>query len=316
MQAIVRLVPTVSPSAGRGHLARALALAESSWPDEIDLEMEMVVSALSPREQGRADAASIRLVSPRERPSPSAIVVIDGPDASHAAKRFGPNRLVVFDDAQAFNGRADLVVQPSARDWRGPGDANRVVAGYEWIPIGASWRRLINGRSSLASALPPTVLVCFGGSDPNGVTARLGPAVAAGREWMTTIVVGYGYAGSQVPEAAVVRDPPDLAERMAVADLAVISAGTLKFEVAAIGTPALLVGVADDQLTVGPAFASTGAARWLGDGRRLRQDRLGLATADLVADHSARQRMAVAGPSVVDGRGGDRLAAAILAITA
>jgi spore coat polysaccharide biosynthesis predicted glycosyltransferase SpsG len=166
--------------------------------------------------------------------------------------------------------------------------------------------------------------VCFGGSDPARVTERLAPALVAraarathdgadsAAAWSVEVIVGAGYGGGDPVDLALVRDPADLAERLAAADLVVIGAGTMKFEAACLGRPALLVAVADDQLRVGPAFAATGAADWLGDGRTLDPDRLADAVAELIGEPGRRAEMGRRGGEVVDGRGAERLALAIL----
>jgi spore coat polysaccharide biosynthesis predicted glycosyltransferase SpsG len=164
----------------------------------------------------------------------------------------------------------------------------------------------IGGRSS--------VLVCFGGSDPFGVTARLGPTLATDRRWETEIVVGSGYAGPGVEAATLRRDPPDLPRLLAGCDVAVLGAGTMKFEAACLGRPAILVAAADDQLEIGREFAATGAAVWLGDGRVVGPAALNEAVAALLADEPGRTAMGRRAIEVVDGRGADRVAAAILSL--
>jgi spore coat polysaccharide biosynthesis predicted glycosyltransferase SpsG len=244
--------------------------------------------------------------------------VIDRPDPDAAAEAYPSSRRVVFDDVGVFSGEAAIVVQPSGDRWLGPGHAGRVLAGYRWVPIGMAWRRRIarvDEASHVQRDAHPRVVVCFGGSDPDGVTARLAPILAVDRRWSATIVVGHGYRGERPPGTDIRTDPDDLPALVAGADLALISAGTIKFEVAALGRPALLVGVADDQRDVGPAFAETGAARWIGDGRTLEPEVVRDAVAACLMDAADRAAMSAAGPSVIDGRGADRLAAEIAALT-
>jgi spore coat polysaccharide biosynthesis predicted glycosyltransferase SpsG len=112
----------------------------------------------------------------------------------------------------------------------------------------------------------------------------------------------------------VVQDPADLDRRLATASLVVSGAGTMKFELALLGRPMILLAVADDQLPVGPAFAATGAARYLGDGRTIDPTTVAAEVATLVADGPARAAMSSRGPTVVDGRGADRIADAVLGL--
>jgi spore coat polysaccharide biosynthesis predicted glycosyltransferase SpsG len=113
-------------------------------------------------------------------------------------------------------------------------------------------------------------------------------------------------------DAQVLRDPTDLDRLLATASLVVSGAGTMKFELGLLGRPMILLAVADDQRPVGPAFAATGAARYLGDGRTIDPATVAAEVATLVADGPARAAMASRGPTVVDGRGADRIADAVL----
>ena len=246
---------------------------------------------------------------------PEAVVVVDLPDVADAESLAAAERLAVFDDRDAFDGEAALIVQPSMPAWTGPGRAGRVLAGFEYAPVA---RVFVDGRvagSPDPAPGPVEVLVCFGGSDPALVTQRLAPVLASGDDWRTTTIVGADYAGDLdgLP-AGLVRDPSDLPARLARADVAVIGAGTMKFEVACLGRPALLLAVADDQLAAGPPFAATGAADYLGDGRTIDPERVRDAVSALVADDARRAEMGRIAAGVVDGRGAERLAAAILSL--
>jgi spore coat polysaccharide biosynthesis predicted glycosyltransferase SpsG len=88
----------------------------------------------------------------------------------------------------------------------------------------------------------------------------------------------------------------------------------MKFEVAYLGRPAILLAAADDQLRVGPAFAATGAAIYLGDGRSVDPDVVVGAIRTLLADEPGRARMSAIGRELVDGDGSTRTAARIASL--
>jgi UDP-2,4-diacetamido-2,4,6-trideoxy-beta-L-altropyranose hydrolase len=90
----------------------------------------------------------------------------------------------------------------------------------------------------------------------------------------------------------------------------------MKFEVACLGRPAILLAVADDQLDVAPVYARTGAADYLGDGRTANPDGIRSAVAGLLADAPRRAAMAATAVGLVDGEGADRIALAILDLIA
>ncbi len=194
------------------------------------------------------------------------------------------------------------------------------MEGYAYAPVAGTFVRLRErtvgrpGAVAVAHATPRTVLVCFGGSDPEGVTERLADALDGAPAWRASAVVGSDHRAVGPLPIEVVRDPPDLAERLASCDLALIGGGTMKFEVACLGRPAILLAVADDQLAVGPAFAATGAALWLGDGRTTDPHSVRAFVDELVTDDVRLRAIATRARSVVDGRGADRIADAILGV--
>ncbi|HEY3165561.1 MAG TPA: hypothetical protein VGJ71_14455 [Candidatus Limnocylindrales bacterium] len=308
----IRLVVTAAPDEGRGHLARAIGLAGAIRRRDttVPLELEILRGATSERERHLLAERGIILASGMENGRD--VTIVDLPDPNEVAGLVGP--LFVFDDRELFAGQAAVVVQPSMPSWSGRAAADRVLVGYEYAPLDE--RYLALGEAAVgAEDRVLTLLVCFGGSDPDDVTGRVGPALVGDDRWRTTIVVGAGYRGSveHGPAAAtVVRDPEDLPGRLASCDLAVLGAGTMKFEAAFLGRPAILLAAADDQLPVGPAFAATGAAIYLGDGRTIAPKLVTEVVEGLAGDDPARRAMGRRAREVVDGRGGERLAAAIL----
>jgi spore coat polysaccharide biosynthesis predicted glycosyltransferase SpsG len=217
-----------------------------------------------------------------------------------------------MDDGDRFTGAAAIVIQPSQGRWAGPGRAGRILAGYGVVPLATTFKNL----RTTSSGRPPgpgtaSVLACFGGSDPARVTERLAGSLS-GRGWDLDLVIGASYSGStQGWPVEPIRDPADLPQRLAAADVVVLAAGTMKFEAACLGRPAILLAVADDQLAVGPPFAATGAAVFLGDGRIVDPGLVHAAIADLVEDGERRAAIGRRAAELIDGDGADRIAAAM-----
>jgi spore coat polysaccharide biosynthesis predicted glycosyltransferase SpsG len=313
----VHLVAAGGSGQGGGHVSRMLALAEALAARGLGVSVTILGGSL----QGEAArrAGKLRL---NETPIPDrGIVVADLPNPVEAIGLAPADRLVVFDDRDAFSGTAAIVVQPSQGVWEGPGHGDRVLAGYDYVPLAKHYRELRDDPPSAADRDEEgrhRIVFCLGGSDPALVTERLAPSLLAGPakdepEWSISVIVGSGHhlpaAGSTIP---VLVDPADLPDRLAAAELAIVGAGTMKFEVACLRVPAILAGVADDQLAVGRAFAATGSAVWLGDGRTLDPAELRRATIRILRDRAARDAMATRAGQTVDGRGAERLADAIL----
>ncbi len=311
----VRLVTSAGAGEGRGHVSRTVTLAEAIRGAGASVRVELLRGELSDRDRDR-----LRAIAADMRPPDSVVddaVLVDLPDPNEIAGRWPASRLAIFDDSNLLTSSAAVVVQPSLARWGGSTVANRVLEGYAFAPIRSTLRRLAAQR--LAEAVPPQVVVCFGGSDPWDLSARIAPAVASAGSWSTVAVLGTGYQG-RLRETGdeggaglrMLRDPPDLDRRLATATVALIGAGTMKFELAVLGRPAILVAAAEDQLPIAAPFAATGAARYLGDGRELDPAAIGEAVAALMADEPARIVMASRARAAVDGQGADRIAAAVL----
>lgn len=306
----IRLLATAGPAEGQGHLARALALAEALVELDLAVSLELLRGEPTDRQAERLAELGVALGG---RPVEAAVVV-DLPDPNEGARDVAPDRLVVFDDRERFAGEACLVVQASLPRWSGRGRAAAVLEGYAYAPLARAVRDL-RVRATEAPRRPPRVLVCFGGSDPDRVTARIAGALSGEGRWKLEVIVGARYHGSTEAWPVVpLRDPPDFAARLAACDLAVIGSGTMKFEAACLGRPAILLAAADDQRPTGPPFAATGAALYLGDGRSIDPAEVRVAVERLVADGAARARMGERARAVVDGEGSARVARAIAAL--
>jgi UDP-2,4-diacetamido-2,4,6-trideoxy-beta-L-altropyranose hydrolase len=313
----VHLVTAGGPADGGGHLSRAVAMAEALTGAGARVSLEILRGAPTRSQAGRLRELGVGAGGA----AANAAILVDLPDPNEIGARWPAERLAVFDDREWFRGAAALVIQPSLATWSGFADAGGVLGGYDYAPIRSSLRRL--AAEPPPEATPTEVVVCFGGSDPADVGARVVPAIAAGGAWSTVAIVGPGYrgrldefgrAGSPI-DLNVLRDPPDLEPRLAAATLVVSGAGTMKFELALLGRPMILLAVVDDQLPVGPPFAGTGAAEYLGDGRTIDPAAVVAAVTGLMADQPARASMAARGRAIVDGRGADRVAAALLELT-
>jgi spore coat polysaccharide biosynthesis predicted glycosyltransferase SpsG len=310
------VLATAGASEGRGHLARALALAEAA--DEMGIATRIALSRGKPSaaELARALATGAVFTEAAELMQREGPFVVDLPDPNEVDLR-RLSEATVFDDSELLGAPARVVVQPSVPVWTPShgGSAATLLCGFAYAPLGRAVRAAIGTRTGGAS-WPPAVLLCFGGSDPADVTARVGRRLASDPRWRLEVVVGPDYRGTaEATGLGVIREPADLVERLVRADVAVIGAGTMKFEAAALGVPAVLVAVADDQVPVGPRFAAAGAAVWMGDGRHIDPEALAECVAAVAGDEVRRATMSRRGPEVVPGDGARRIVAETMADT-
>jgi spore coat polysaccharide biosynthesis predicted glycosyltransferase SpsG len=305
----VLLVTAAAREDGRGHISRQLSLAEALAARGARVSLDLRRGTLTDAQAERLRRLRVALGAPDAHEGP---VVVDLPDPNSVPPPRDVERLVVFDDRDWFRGEAGLVIQPSLPQWSGTGRAGRILAGYGYAPISSAVRSCVGVPEARPAA--PTVVVCFGGSDPADVTGRIAPVVRERLGGAVQVVVGPDYRGTCDERAGllVLRDPPDLYRRLARATVVVTGGGTMKLELACLGRAMIILAVVDDQLPVAPPFAATGAASFLGDGRTIDPGIVADAAVALLDDAPARTAMAEAGRAAVDGRGAERVAAAIL----
>jgi len=164
------------------------------------------------------------------------------------------------------------------------------------------------------------ILVSFGMADPHGLTLRALAALgAAGYAGQVDAVIGGGapdiadvhaLAAEMGPQVRVLSDVEDMATLMADADLAIGAGGTTSWERCALGLPALVLIVADNQIPIAEALADAGAAWVLGD-LTIAEGTLRAAIADILADERAVMAGAMAAAEICDGDGCRRVLEAL-----
>jgi RimJ/RimL family protein N-acetyltransferase len=170
------------------------------------------------------------------------------------------------------------------------------------------------------------ILVSLGATDPANATSVALAALSMARVDAEIDVV----LGRSAPHRAMVErglpenarlslDVADMAERIAAADMAIGACGVSALERCCLGLPTVTIVVADNQREVAAGLARAGAALVLRDGLpSVRFREAGVPAPDIVADavrrladEGARGAMAAAAARLCDGRGSQRLRAAL-----
>jgi len=161
------------------------------------------------------------------------------------------------------------------------------------------------------------ILVTVGGGDPQNLTRRLVQWV---RETLPDValdvVIGPFFAsepGIADARTTLHRDPQNMCNLMLACDLALCGGGQTTYELAATGTPALAVQVAENQTHSLAGLSRAGTLVLAGDvnGADL-ESRVKTGLASLVNDVERRAMMSANGRALVDGRGAQRVAQAIV----
>lgn len=256
-------------------------------------------------------------------------VVVDGYRFSGRYQRLlkeaGVRMLAVDDYGHAEHYWADVVLNQNlhAREdlYRDREPGVRLLLGPRFALLRREYMKWRGWQRSYPT-VARKVLVTFGGSDPENVTAKavaaLGRLPEAGLE--ASVVVGASYPHLEALRKALagashirlLRDVRDMAEPMAWADVAVSAGGTTSWELAFMGLPALTVVLAENQIDLADGLAAHGVARNLGWHRALTEAALTEALVELARDQPARRAMCARGRELVDGDGGRRVVRALM----
>jgi UDP-2,4-diacetamido-2,4,6-trideoxy-beta-L-altropyranose hydrolase len=165
------------------------------------------------------------------------------------------------------------------------------------------------------------VVVTFGGEDPHNhslwVLTELDGVL---RDCRVDVIIGPAHpdpksviaVAKDKPNVWVVVDPPDMAELLVGASLAITAGGTTCYELAAAGTPQLAIAVEDHQWPLIKRMVAEGAMIALGDHHALDSDNTRSQVHRLLHDGAARRQLAEAGRRLFGEPGTPNVVAAVL----
>jgi UDP-2,4-diacetamido-2,4,6-trideoxy-beta-L-altropyranose hydrolase len=322
-----------TPEAGLGHFMRCLAIAEG-WRDDGG---EVVFAGRWPEDlAARLAREGIRGVKIRaSHPDPrdleetletfagASAVVVDGygfDAAYHDGVAIRIGCVVAVDDVghrDAYGG--DVLLNPNLGAERleyRKAPAARLL-GPRYALFRRDFRLFRNGPRRIVER-GSQVLVALGGGDRSADWPKLLDAIAgADASASFRIVPGFDRAALERGIAALgprfraIHDTARMPAHMMWADVAVSAAGVTAWELAFLGVPAILVSVADNQRPSAAALAHAGAAIDLGPVSGLRGPAMEAALESLLADLDRREEMSERGRALLDGRGVERVIAAI-----
>jgi UDP-2,4-diacetamido-2,4,6-trideoxy-beta-L-altropyranose hydrolase len=235
--------------------------------------------------------------------------------------------IVVIDDLANRTHDCNLLVDATfgrkEEDYEGlvPPDA-LVLAGARYAllrPEFAAYRpqALMRRRTILGIG---RILVSLGLTDIGGITARVVSGLTApGRRFSIDVVVGPNAASRPGLEKMALSDqgialhidPPDMARLMTEADIAVGAGGTTTWERCCLGLPAVVVILADNQLSIARILSEYGAIRIV---EQTEIENSLLNVMNELDESNRLSLMSCAASQVVDGLGVERVLASILMI--
>lgn len=307
-------------SAGLGHVRRCLSLAGSlaargvtvgfaAWGNDRAFDLirseghEVFVSP---------DGAALPGIAASMRPD---VIVADSYslESRHLETLRETAPLVVIDDLADRFLPADIVVNGTPH---APGLKYRALPDTRFL-LGPEFAILMKEFADLPSRKIEgkirSILVTMGGGDPLNLTPRAVRAIrsALGDVHIDAVIGPFFEMGRGLPveEATLHVTPKSLYGLMVGTDLAVTGGGQTTYELAATGTPAVVVTIADNQVPQVEAWESLGVLRYIGDARLASTlERMGTEVHRLAADREVRKAMSKRGRKAVDGRGTERVA--------
>ncbi len=331
-----------SVTIGTGHAMRCLALTQA-WQDAggvVTFAMAESTPAIEERLR-REDAGLVRIEGVRGSG-------FDGEQLLALARARGPSWVVVdgyeFGPAYQRTLKGErlrvLLIDDIGRN--GPYDANVVlnqnIHAQECLYRDReTWTRLLLGtkyallRREFVSAYEPRevapvgrkVLVSMGGSDPDNVTCRVLETMEQVVVEDLQIVVVAGGSNPHLASVAelvaksshscrILRNVANMQELISWADLAVSAAGSTCWEYCALGLPAALVAVAENQVPNAEALHVAGAAKLVAGGSQFPIGEMARLITGLANSVSERKTLSRTARTLVDGRGAARVVSILI----
>lgn len=326
-----------SRAMGMGHVYRSLAVAEalkdSSRADVAFLmnvdHAEGIATVSQAGVPVRAfKAGSLEAVLDAIRDFAPGILVNDLPFVEEtylrALGRLGVvtvNLVDTVDDLETVSRDAQLVISVMTEDRETP-------EGFYAGPSYAILRRHFQGRDLERPVRAPDdakrrVLLTFGGADPQGLTIKASRALASADEGVSvTAVAGPAFPHGPAFEALqreLDRKVPllrgldaQIADHMLASDLVVCSGGMSVYELAALGTPALVLAQNGREDRRMREFARFGTIEYLGLGVDTDERAIRDAVLALLRSPERLRAMSAKGRELVDGLGAARAASIVL----
>ncbi len=309
---------------GTGHVMRCLTLAEALMARGHAVELmtgEMEIEWLA--ELLRASGLAIHSCNSDEIPIPTILqmqpdwVVVDSyqiaPEAISTLNEFIPVLAVIDGDDRKIEATLYLDHNLGAETAVGSNRLGKRMmpgAGYALIRNAVLAKRRKDPWRPRSD--PPAVLSFMGGTDPTGTSLRVAEALAkVGEEFDLTIIAPTGQHDSlrallkKRPYVQLVAPTPALPDLLGQADIVVAAAGTSAWDVCALGLPAVLVAVVDNQRASLHEATSRGLTLGIDgiEGTDDVRDQLGELAIKLLSDASTRHDLSTECLKTFDGCG-------------
>lgn len=166
------------------------------------------------------------------------------------------------------------------------------------------------------------VSIFFGGSDPENLTTKVAQSLChLSHSWLFQVIVGPGFADmphlspllNEFPTSFVLwENVKNMAQCFFYSDIVITAGGITLYELAATGTPTIVIPSIRHEEQAAEAFQQHGTVINLGMWGREHPHRLSIALRELIQNYELRQQMSQAGQQLIDGKGRQRVIARII----
>ncbi len=303
-----------SPTLGIGHAMRCIALAERAEASLFAMTTGMaVVSAHGHScEAVGSDPIGFLALAKKWRADWIVVDIASADGLIRMCADLSAPILRIDDGGLTAQSNAALVLNPNvgitSDDYPGQ-DPQRLLLGPSYALLRKTFsgaKRQLNGS--------PRIFVGFGGSDPPNFTQRVVGALTELSDCKIDAILGpenlnksaIFECAERVSNIEIHVNPPNLAELMARADIAVTSASGMMWELMAIGAPVIALAIAPNQRRNLAWLAANEVGRAIGWYADVDDATIINAVREYLSDVGLRILMAERGRKLVDGFGADR----------
>jgi len=229
-------------------------------------------------------------------------------------------RVACVDDLGNRHLDCDLIINPSiVTNYHRYSSNNpdfRLHAGPAYLMLAPEYQELHGIERHFAGPVH-SIVVAMGGIDRPGTTVRIVESLLDWRQDVTChIILGAGFKFSAELQSNlsaqedgrfyIYENLPSLASMLFAADIGFTGGGNTLYEMACVGTPALVLFDEEHEGEQGKALQDQGSARCLGHGPHVPPEQIRQALEEF-DDPQRRELSAKAGRSLVDGKGVERV---------
>lgn len=314
-----------SKTLGLGHLKRCLSIAKSLSKRGVDCiflisndnkeEIEKYGYVAFKVNQNNTEGITVKKILEKEK---CKMLIIDSKRKSVAKIIKSVKRCVkvVLIDNIRFASHADLVVLPGMREQFGAFPKN-CLAGPEYVLINPEFKQQKTGKRK------NVILVSMGGTDKKNLTMRIVSAFKKSTfDFKLLVVIGkfYGYEKKLYrlilddKRFTIIRDPQNFPHIMSECSVGIIAFGITIYEAAFARLPIFVISHSDENDMSAKRMVNSGWFKYLGKYTQIKyKDAINEILSCLHNDELLKKMSSSS--SIIDGKGAERIANAILKIT-